>query len=127
MKKVSLPVGFILGIAFVIRFQLGFTLVGVGLWSLFIQKDLKSFANLCLGFVLANLTGFGSDYIGYGEITIPAITILLKTLLTTKLVNGEQPLGIIILKIFKICSSSSCCSHRCFTFLFIIQEAQKHS
>jgi GPI mannosyltransferase 3 len=69
--KRYLSIGFFLGLAFLARYQVGFMLLGLGLWMLFIHRI--SYINLfyiLLAGVLTLILGAGFDWWLYGEPTV---------------------------------------------------------
>jgi phosphatidylinositol glycan class B len=59
--------GFLLGLAFFFRFQMGFCIVGFGLWLLFIEKRYGHIFPMILGFLLATALNVYMDSRFYGE------------------------------------------------------------
>jgi phosphatidylinositol glycan class B len=69
----SITVGIIMGISFVLRFQIGLLIGGYLLWLYFIKKEKWSLLFLlCSGIVLFILVGILIDYWYYGEWTVTA-------------------------------------------------------
>ncbi|HET6994842.1 MAG TPA: hypothetical protein VFI06_07660 [Chitinophagaceae bacterium] len=65
--------GFLLGLAFFFRFQVGFCIAGFGLWLLFIEKQYRQIFPLVVGFLLATGLNVYMDSRFYGEwIFIPS-------------------------------------------------------
>ncbi|MEM1319914.1 MAG: hypothetical protein AAGG75_06625 [Bacteroidota bacterium] len=64
----ELAAGALLGLAFYLRFQMGFALAGMGLWLLFVQRrSWASITRLALGFSLMIALNIGVDYWFYGD------------------------------------------------------------
>ncbi len=66
-----LAIGFFLGLAFLARYQVGFMLLGLGLWMLFIQriKPINLF-HILIGGLFSLVLGAGFDWWLYGEPTV---------------------------------------------------------
>lgn len=60
-------IGFLFGISFFFRFQMGFAIAGFGLWMLFVEKKYARILPLVAGFLLALLINVYLDYRYYGE------------------------------------------------------------
>ena len=64
-------VGFLLGIAFLFRYQLGFFIFGFGLWALFQRNEkISALFIISSGFLVALFFGIIADYWLYGKLTL---------------------------------------------------------
>jgi len=72
-KNRSLPwwylsfMGFLFGLSFYFRFQMGFCLAGVGLWIVFVEKSYKHILPITFGFIIAALLNTWLDHRLYGQ------------------------------------------------------------
>lgn len=65
----AMLVGFVLSLAFFFRFQIGFAMIGLGIWLLFVDKaSLKTIAGMTAGFLIGTGVNFGLDSAYYGEL-----------------------------------------------------------
>ena len=60
-------IGFLFGLTFYFRFQMGFAIAGFGLWMLFVEKKYSRILPIAAGFILAVLINTYLDYRLYGE------------------------------------------------------------
>ncbi len=68
-KTKALIIGFILGLSFLFRFQMGFAILGFGLWLLIIKRPgLNYFLKMGLGFLSIIILGAAIDFWFYGEL-----------------------------------------------------------
>ena len=80
--------GFLLGLSFFFRFQMGFALLGAGAWLLWkmLMSDhfLKPLRYLLPGFLMALLAGVGTDTWLYGKFTVPAYNYFVSNVIDDK-------------------------------------------
>jgi phosphatidylinositol glycan class B len=62
-----LLIGFLFGLSFYFRFQMGFAIAGFGLWMLFVEKKYSRILPIAAGFTIAVLINTYLDYRLYGE------------------------------------------------------------
>ncbi len=62
-----LLIGFLFGLSFYLRFQMGFAIAGFGLWLLFIQKKYSHILPIAVGFAVAVVLNTYLDYRLYHE------------------------------------------------------------
>ena len=60
-------IGFLFGLSFYFRFQMGFAIAGFGLWMLFVEKKYSRILPIAAGFTIAVLLNTYLDYRLYGE------------------------------------------------------------
>ena len=60
-------IGLLFGLTFYFRFQMGFAMVGFGLWMLFIEKKYARILPIAAGFIIAALINVYLDHKLYGE------------------------------------------------------------
>lgn len=66
-----LLIGILLGLSFIVRFQIGFMILGFILWLLIIQKmPIKHLAIIIIGITISILIGLYLDYLFYGNFVI---------------------------------------------------------
>ncbi|MEW6184635.1 MAG: hypothetical protein AB1585_02715 [Thermodesulfobacteriota bacterium] len=64
----SLLVGGVLGLAFFFRFQMGFAMIGLGLWLLFVEKSsLSTLCGIAMGFLILSGLNYLLDSHFYGQ------------------------------------------------------------
>jgi phosphatidylinositol glycan class B len=88
-----LLVGLFLGLSFISRFQMGFMILGIGLWVLFIRKEpIKNIGVIFLGFALSFGVGMLCDYWFYGEWVLSAYHYFYQNLVENKAAGfGTSP------------------------------------
>lgn len=88
-----LMTGFLLGLSFLVRFQLGFSIFFLALWALVFKRyQFKWIGILCIGIALSLLAGFLIDYWGYGQIAFSPWEYLRQNLFLNKASNwGVSP------------------------------------
>lgn len=68
---VYLSIGILLGLSFIVRFQVGFMIFGLMLWLLIIQKTpIKHLSTIIFGITLSIAFGLYLDYLFYGNFVI---------------------------------------------------------
>lgn len=60
-------IGFLFGISFYLRFQIGFAMLGLGVWILFVEKKYGHLFPLAIGFAIAMGLNAWLDYRLYGQ------------------------------------------------------------
>jgi hypothetical protein len=64
----SMLVGFVLSLAFFFRFQMGFAMIGLGIWFLFVERaSFSIIAGMVAGFLLGSALNVCLDSLYYGE------------------------------------------------------------
>ena len=73
-KKLSgfflLAIGFLLALAFYVRFQTGFFIAGFGLWMLLKRQNIANYLFMAIGFVAASILNTWLDYAYYQQLII---------------------------------------------------------
>jgi len=92
--QTALLVGVLFGLSFVIRYQIGLMLVGLGLWTFLIQPlPWKTYLGICLGGITAIGAGLICERIGYGEWTFSAFNYFRVNFISEGLayVSNKEP------------------------------------
>ena len=76
----SIFTGFLLGLAFYARFQMAFAMVGFGIWILFIQKQIKPFIFLAIGFLISIALNVFLDYHFYHKLVFTPYNYFYKNI-----------------------------------------------
>lgn len=92
-RKDYLLLGIFFGIAFQLRFQSAFFIVGFVLWQFFINKStIKSLAVLCLSFCLIFIIGIALDSWFYQSYTLAPFNYFYQNIVLNKAANfGTEP------------------------------------
>ena len=71
----AMLVGFVLSLAFFFRFQMGFAMLGLGIWLIFFEKaSPKIMAGLATGFLIGTAGNVFLDSLYYGEFAFTPYT-----------------------------------------------------
>ncbi len=96
-KKTSplnyLMIGLFLGLSFISRYQMGFMILGMGLWVLIIRREsIKTIVLMFLGFLMSIGIGILCDYWFYGNWVVSAYNYFYQNLVENKAAGfGTSP------------------------------------
>ncbi|MCX6250999.1 MAG: hypothetical protein NTX61_09615 [Bacteroidetes bacterium] len=101
-KWIYLLTGLLFGLSFIVRYQAGFLVAGLILWSVFVKKErFISLFLMFLGILIAVGLGILSDRWFYGEWTLTAWNYLEQNILLDKMSGfGTQPWWFYITDVF---------------------------